>query len=73
MSKLTQWISAIVGTQEHLINADAAWSARVHHTGDRVRGVERVVDHHLSRIENREIALSDFHSNVSNSRAFDTE
>ncbi len=57
--KFQQWLRVKTEADQHLSNSDAAGAARAHHIHDRVNGVERVVDRHLARIEQREINLYD--------------
>lgn len=67
MDKFILWLSAFAAETEHSTNSTSADSARLHHTVDRVRGVERVVDHHLERISQREQSCSEFARHIAES------
>ncbi len=72
-NRLWQWLSASNEANQHLENADAAAQARWEHLHDQVNGVDRVVDHHLDRVERRETLLSDFCQMIADSAALNTE
>ncbi len=68
-----QWLSAMKDANQHSSNAGAARDARAQHILDRSRGVERVIDHHLERIQQREINLHGFCQIVADSPALNKD
>jgi hypothetical protein len=73
MSKLINWLSAIVAESTHSTNASSADLARTNHVIDQVRGIDRVVDRHLSRIAQREQNLSEFAGHIAKSSSLNDE
>lgn len=67
MYKFNLWLNAFLAEIVHSTNAASAESAWLHHTTDRVRSVQRVVDRNLLRIAQREQLLSEFHKVISES------
>lgn len=73
LNKLWTWLKASNEADQHLENASAAGRARWEHLHDSVNGVERVVDHHLDRIEKRELLLCDFCEMIAESPTLNDE